>query len=147
MASLKIKVDVSGWDALKAKVASLATRAEHAVAQRAKKDTVPFVPASPNTMLSGPGTRVIGNTIVYGGADVGAPYARFLYYGKLMVDPDTGSAWATKGKTKVVTDKNLVFNTTVHAQAQANWFEASKAQNLDKWLDVAQKEVDKYGPE
>lgn len=142
MATLKFKVDVSGWDAVKEKVANLATRAENAVANQAMKDTIPFVPASPNIMLSGPATRVIGNTIVYGGTDVGAPYARYLYFGKLMVDPDTGSAWASKGKTKVLTDKNLVFNTTVHPQAQSHWFEASKAQNLDKWIRYAQKVVD-----
>ena len=140
MATLKFKVDVQGWDGVKEKVASLATQAEHAVANQVMKDTIPFVPAK-NLMLAGPKTRVIGNTILYEG-----PYARYLYFGKLMVDPDTGSAWASKGKTKVLTDKNLVFNTTVHSQAQSHWFEASKAQNLDKWLRVAQNAVDKYGP-
>lgn len=47
--------------------------------------------------------------------------------------------------SKVVTDRNLVFNHTAHPQAQAHWCEASKAQNLDKWLRVAEKAVKKYG--
>ena len=40
---------------------------------------------------------------------------------------------------------NLVFNKTMHPQAQAHWFEASKAQNLDKWVRVADKAVKKFG--
>ena len=62
-----------------------------------------------------------------------------------MVDPNTGSTWAPKGGTKVVTDRNLVFTKTMHSQAQAFWCEASKAQNIDKWVRVAQKAVKKYG--
>ncbi len=58
-----------------------------------------------------------------------------------MVDPETGSAWAKEGATKVVTDKDLVFNQTVHPQAQSHWFEASKAQNLGNWIRVAGKAV------
>ena len=64
---------------------------------------------------------------------------RYLYYGKVMVNPETGSTYAPKGGTKVLTDKNLVFNTSGHNQAQSHWFEASKAQNLEKWRDVAGK--------
>ena len=58
-----------------------------------------------------------------------------------MVDPETGSAYAPKGGTKVVTDKDLVFSKAMHSQAQAYWFEASKAENLDKWMRVADKAV------
>ena len=35
------------------------------------------------------------------------PYARYLYYGILMVDSVTGSSWARKGSMKVLTDKPL----------------------------------------
>lgn len=62
-----------------------------------------------------------------------------------MVDPNTGSAYAPKGGTKVVTDRNLVFTQAVHRQAQDHWFEASKAQNMEKWLHTADKAVKKYG--
>lgn len=67
--------------------------------------------------------------IVYPG-----PYAHYLYRGKLGVDPDTGSSWAKEGATKVITDKNLVFSQATAPQAQAEWFEASKAQNMKKWI-------------
>lgn len=113
-------------------VAKKCTKAEHILAQQVKKDTDPFVPMLTGSLKNR--TRVEGSSIIYPG-----PYARFLYYGKVMVDPNTGSTWAPKGGTKVVTDRNLVFTTDFHAQAQDHWFEASKAQNVKKWLRVAAK--------
>ena len=113
-------------------------RAAHAAAIQAEKDTSPYVPALTGSLDRQ--TRVENNQIVYPG-----PYARFLYFGKVMVDPATGSPFAPRGGTKVVTDKNLVFSRAMHAQAQAFWFEASKAENLDKWLRVAGKALTRYG--
>ena len=113
-------------------------RAEHAVAVQMEKDTRPFVPALTSSLMNR--TRVAGNVVIYPG-----PYARFLYYCKVMVDPDTGSPFAQKGAVKVLTDKDLVFNKTVNPQAQAHWFEASKAQNLEKWMRVYRKARKKYG--
>lgn len=116
------------------------TKAEHVVAQQVLKDTAPFVPMLTGALNMQSGVE--GNVIYYR-----TPYARFLYYGKLMVDPDTGSAWAKAGATKVVTDKNLVFNHAFHPQAQAHWVEASHAMNQEKWRRVAAKAVSKYGNE
>ena len=113
-------------------------KAQHAVAVQAQKDTSPYVPALTGSLDQR--TSVEENQIIYPG-----PYARFLYYGKVMVDPATGSPFAPKGGTKVVTDKDLVFNKAMHSQAQAFWFEASKAENLDKWIRVAGKAVKRYG--
>lgn len=127
-----------GFDAVKEAIAKACTRAEHVLAEQVEKDTQPFVPALTGSLTQR--TRVDGSAVIYPG-----PYARFLYYGKVMVDPNTGSTYAPKGGTKVVTDRNLVFNKTMHPQAQAHWFEASKAQNLDKWVRVADKAVKKFG--
>lgn len=104
--------------------------AEHALAVQMAKDTDPYVPARTKSLAN----RVIvsRDMIIYPG-----PYARFLYYGKLMIDPDTGSFWARKGATKIVTGKDLNFSTAVHSKAQSHWFEASKAQNLPKWRNIA----------
>lgn len=112
-------------------------KAAHAVAVQVAKDTEPFVPA--RTLSLSNRTMVEGSKVIYPG-----PYARYLYYGKLMVDPETGSSFAPKGGTKVLTDKDLVFSKAVHGQAQARWFEASKAQNIDKWVRVAEKAAKKY---
>ena len=136
--ALKVTVDTSGFDAAKQAIAERCKRAEHVLAVQVEKDTQPFVPALTGSLSTR--TRVVGNEVIYPG-----PYARFLYYGKVMVDPNTGSTWAPKGGTKVVTDRNLVFTKTMHPQAQAFWCEASKAQNIDKWARVAHKAVKKYG--
>lgn len=131
---LRFEVHTGGLDAMGQNIANACTEAEHIVALQVKKDTSPFVPALIGSFDAR--TRVEKNKIIYPG-----PFARFLYKGKLMVDPDTGSPFAKKGAVKVLTDKNLVFNKSVHAQAQSHWFEASKAQNLDKWIRVSDKAV------
>jgi hypothetical protein len=136
--ALKFTIDTSGMDAVKESIARACSRAEHILAQQIMKDTTPFVPALTGSLTQR--TRVIGNEVIYPG-----PYARFLYYGKVMVDPQTGSTYAPKGGHKVATDRNLVFNTTMHPQAQAHWFDASKAQNMEKWVRVADKAVKKFG--
>lgn len=120
---------------------SIANRVDavaHVVAQQVRKDTAPYVPFRTGSLDIR--TRVDGGSVIYPG-----PYARFLYYGMVMVDPDTGSTWAPLGQTKVVTDRPLVFTQDFHRQAQSHWFEASKAMNLQKWIQVAQKAVDRYG--
>lgn len=114
------------------KLISAAKKAEHAVAVQAAKDTEPYVPMLTGSLANR--TQVKDNLIIYPG-----PYARYLYYGKLMVDPETGSAWAKKGNSKVVTDRNLVFTKSVHPNAQSHWFEASKAQNLEKWKRAGER--------
>lgn len=131
---LKFKVHMEGMDNILQSIAGSATKAEHIVAEQIAKDTAPFVPALTGSLDIR--TRVDGNQVIYPG-----PYARFLYNGKVMVDPNSGSTYAPKGGSKVVTDRNLVFTQTVHPQAQDHWFEASKAQNLEKWLRVAGKAV------
>ena len=131
---LKFNVKTEGFDEIQEAIARACTKAEHIVAVQVKKDTSPYVPWL-NGMLDRK-TDVVGNAVIYD-----TPYARFLYYGKVMVDPETGSTYAPKGGTKVLTDKNLVFNTSGHAQAQSHWFEASKTENLDKWIRVADKAV------
>nr|DAU04569.1 MAG TPA: Minor capsid protein [Caudoviricetes sp.] len=136
--ALKFTVHTEGMDAIEYIIAQACTKAEHAVAVQVEKDTEPFVPALTGSLAQR--TRAVGSEVIYPG-----PYARFLYYGKVMVDPNTGSTYAPKGGTKVVTDRNLVFNKTMHPQAQAHWFEASKAQNLEKWVRVADKAVKKFG--
>lgn len=139
MAGLTLKVHTGDAEKAIAKaLAKTANVAEEAVAVQVLKDTSPFVPATNGKLDQS--SKAEGNLVIYPG-----PYARYLYYGKLMVDPDTGSSWASSGATKVLTDRDLVFNTSMHAQAQSHWFEASKAQNMNKWERVAAKAVKMYG--
>ena len=57
------------------------------------------------------------------------PYARFLYMGKVMVDPDTGSPWARKDAIKVVTDRDLTYSA-----GGPKWFDAAKAAHGEAWV-------------
>lgn len=144
---LKFTVHTDMGEKLAAKLAAASTRGEHAVAVQAAKDTSPFVPFLTGSLDQR--TRVDGNTIIYPG-----PYARYLYYGKVMVDATTGKGpmrIVGKDGTEVIrfrrgaklrpTDRDLNINQSGHRQAQSHWFEASKAQNLEKWLETAQKAV------
>ena len=120
--------------------------AEHAVAVQAAKDTEPFVPALTKSLVNR--TQVTGGTIIYPG-----PYARYLYFGKVMVDErgNGPSRFVDKHGNEVIrfqkgaklhaTDRDLVFTKSVHSRATAHWFEVSKAQNMDKWLRVARRAV------
>lgn len=131
--ALKFSVYTDGMDAVKEAIAKGCSRAEHAVAVQIAKDTAPFVPMLTGSLRTR--TRVTGNEVIYPG-----PYARYLYYGKLYVDPLTGSPYARKGVTKVpaVPEKDLIFH---RPGTCSHWFEASKAQNMEKWVRVAEKAV------
>ena len=131
--ALKFSVHTDGMDAVKEAVAKGCSRAEHVLALQIAKDTAPFVPMLTGSLRTR--TRVTGNEVIYPG-----PYARYLYYGKLYVDPLTGSSYARKGVTKVpaVPEKDLIFH---RPGTCSHWFEASKAQNMEKWVRVAEKAV------
>lgn len=58
------------------------------------------------------------------------PFGHFLYVGKVMVDPVTGSPWARKGTRKILTDRDLKF---WYPGAVPHWFEAAKAERLQDW--------------
>ena len=111
-----------------------ADKIEKTLAIQVMKDTDKYVPALTGSLTQR--THIEGSTIVYPG-----PYARFLYYGKVMIYEPTGSTWAPKGEHKVVTGRDLVMNKSMHPLAASHWFEVSKAQNLEKWITVAQKLV------
>lgn len=133
---IKFTIHTEDLDAIADSVVKSCARAEHKLAEQVMKDTAPFVPASGNAAGMSNRTRVVENQIIYPG-----PYARYLYFGKLMVDPETGSPWAKKEVKKVETDRNLVFSQHFHGQAQSHWFEASKAQNAQKWKEAAREAI------
>lgn len=96
------------------------------------KDTDPFVPARTGVLAMN--VQRHGHTIVYA-----SPYARFQYYGKVMIDPATGSTFAPKGTRKVLTDRNLKYSKGMHKNARSHWFEASKALNETRWMEGVRK--------
>lgn len=122
------------WDGLHKK----RTLAEVILAEQIMKDTERFVPFQTGSLRAR--THLEGHDIVYPG-----PYARFLYYGKRMVDSKTGRGpfyipgvgyRYRKGAVLVATDKPLTYHT---AGTCSHWIEASKAMNLVKWERVAER--------
>jgi hypothetical protein len=123
--------------------------AERKLAVEVLKDTDPFVPASVEKSIAGR-ARVEGNKIIYPG-----PYARYLYYGKVMVNAETGKGpmkitnkygetvirWP-KGAKLVASEKDLSFDRSTHPMAQSHWMEASKAKNMEHWKKFLAKAVE-----
>ena len=93
------------------------------------KDTDPFVPARTGVLAMN--VQRHGHTIVYA-----SPYARFQYYGKVMI---TGSTFAPKGVRKVLTERDLKYSKAMHKHAQSHWFEASRAVNEKHWREGVRK--------
>ncbi|MDF2907574.1 MAG: Minor capsid [Herbinix sp.] len=83
-------------------------------------------------------SAVLGTDIGSGEIHQGTPYARYQYYGKLMVSSLTGSAWSL-GESKVLTDKDLEHNKSQHPMAGPFWFERMKADKKEQILRGARE--------
>jgi hypothetical protein len=95
----------------------------------------PYTPNLTGTLIK---TATIGTKIGSGEINQVAPYARYQYYGKLMVSSITGSAWS-HGESKVLTDKDLQHNKSKNPLAGSFWFERMKADHKEQILRGAQK--------
>lgn len=68
------------------------------------------------------GTKIGSGEVIWN-----SRYARFQYYGCLMVSPVTGSSWAGKNEKKVLTNRPLKY----HGGGGKRWFERMKADHRD----------------
>lgn len=84
-------------------------------------------------------SATLGTVIGSGEIHQVAPYARYQYYGMLMVSSITGSAYAKQGEKKVLTDVQLQHDKSKHPQAGPFWFERMKAEHKKDILDGAAK--------
>lgn len=96
----------------------------------------PYTPAESMVLSKSP---VLGTKIGTGVIKQVAPYARYQYYGMLMVSSVTGSSYAKKGESKTLTSKPLKYSTKRHALAGKMWFERMKADKKDQILRGAAK--------
>lgn len=96
---------------------------------------------SPYTpMLSGlmEKSATVGTVIGSGVIEYNSPYARFQYYGKVMIYEPTGSTWAPKDGKKIVTDRKLIHNTSRHPKAGPYWFDRAMQDHKEEILQGAQ---------
>lgn len=89
---------------------------------------VKYTPAKNNILYK---SVTIGTKIGKGKLFYANPYARFIYYGQLMVSSVTGSAFARGGEKKVLAlpQKDLNFSKSRHPEAQKLWFEVMKKEH------------------
>lgn len=67
----------------------------------------PFVPFRTGMLVN---LGILGTTIGEGLVTWLGPYAKFQYYGKVMVGVSSGRVWALPGEQKVVTDRDLQYH-------------------------------------
>ena len=152
MAGIKVTftLHTDGIKKLMRKLPVASSKAEHSVAVQAAKDTSQFVPAK--TLSLDKRTHVEGRYIIYPG-----PYARMVDAGKKMVNAKTGKGPMRfvdksgnevirfpKGSVLKATNEDLNIRTAVHKRAQAHFWDASKAYNQEKWLEVGKKAMMHY---
>lgn len=103
--------------------------------ERVMNDMVPYMPKLTGDFISR--TKAESAAMKGSGSVMAAapPFGYFLYWGKVMVDEDTGKAWAPPGGHKVVSNDPLEFR----GKAQAKWFLTAKQRNLKAWLKIAKR--------
>ena len=78
--------------------------------------------------------------LVYSG-----PMGHYLWNGELYVDPETKSAYANRGVTKIKDPqgRQLDFNKELNPLATARWTEAAANDNYSAWVNDLQGMIDK----
>ena len=75
------------------------------------------------------------------------PFGSYLYYGKVMVDRDTGRGPAfipnlglrfRKGARLVATDRPLTYS---NPNAKPEWFEVANRKDLPVWIETVEQEI------
>lgn len=96
----------------------------------------PYMPQQTGTFInitSAQSASLAGSGTVVAAA---APMGRFLYEGKVMVDPLTGSPFARPGAKKVVTDRELKYS---NPKATPHWFDTAKENHGKSWVREVKK--------
>lgn len=97
---------------------------------------IPYTPMRNGILYK---SATLGTVIGSGEIHQVAPYAKFQYYGNVMVSRLTGSAWARNGESKVLTNRPLHYDTSRHPMAGKMWFERMKADKKDVILQGARR--------
>jgi hypothetical protein len=110
---MKVEVKIF-YDRIRSKVSGNKERAQKVLDMTVIKDSSRFVPFQTGTLEKSAmeSSRIGTGLVVYN-----TPYAKRQYYGEFE-----------HGKNK-------------HPQATRLWFEAAKAENLEKWIRIAQEMI------
>ena len=133
-AHIDMKVD---FDRMETK----AEKTQYLLDSRVMEDMIPYMPMQEGTFINA--TRAMSQAIAGSGRVVAGapPFGKFLYEGRVMVDPLTGSPWARYGADKVVTKRPLKYTRDFHPKAQKRWFDVAKKNHLSEWIDLVNKEL------
>lgn len=112
------------------------------MAQEARRLMDPYVPAR-NMVLSRNVRTYVEDE--HGVVHYLSPHARFQYEGYLMVSRITGSSWAAKGESKVVTGTRLNYSGARHPLATSEWDQAMKTARLEDYVHAVQNYVRRGG--
>ena len=110
--------------------------AQYALDSMVMEDMVPYMPHQTGIFINV--TRAMSAALAGSGKVVAAapPMGRFLYEGKVMVDPVTGSPWARAGANKIVTDRDLKYG---NPKATPHWFDTAKEKHGKSWIREVKK--------
>lgn len=99
----------------------------------------PYMPHRTGTFINV--TKAMSAAIAGSGTVIAAapPMGRFLYEGKVMVDPETGSPWARPGAKKIVTDKALEYDKSRNSKVTDHWFDTAKKNHGKSWVKAVKK--------
>lgn len=100
------------------------------------KDMTTYMPHVTGTQINK--AKAMSASLAGSGTVVAAapPEGRFLYEGKVMVDPLTGSPWARPGAKKVVTDRDLKYS---NPKATPHWFDTAEKNHGKSWVRKVKK--------
>lgn len=126
-AGVDIKLDMS-------RIEGNFNKAQYALDSAVMTSMVPFMPHRDGSFIQK--TRAESASMAGTGEVVAAaaPEGRFLYNGKVMIDPVTKSAYARKAAKKILTTQSLKFSKNHNPKARAKWFDAAKKADGDKWV-------------
>lgn len=83
------------------------TKAQKYVDSEVLRLSEPYVPFRTGMLVN---LGILGTTIGQGLVVWLGPYAKFQYYGKVMVGIESGSVWANRGEQKIVTERDLQYH-------------------------------------
>ena len=128
-ASIELDIDLSRFEKQYCK-------AQFALDSMVMASMVPYMPMRTGTFINV--TKAMSAAIAGSGNVVAAapPFGRFLYEGKVMVDPETNSPWARPGAKKIVTNKDLDYDKNAHPKVIDHWFDTAKANHCDSWVEA-----------